>query len=230
MTNKNGTRLNREGFRPAECVAQLVDALKPVLRSHGECLDCRFNDMLRHRNLDLAAEVAQRVGNHPRHSLWRRRADQQVVKNCTQAIDIGPWALLHGAVIDVLLDRRIARLEYCGQRLGHAANHQPRGAKVQQHRRAVLAHQDVVGRHVTVNDVLRVQQRQRIEHRLEDAANAGFVQIGGCLAHFAQRLAGVVAHGHVGGAVLLPDAVHLDHCGVRKARQHLRFPQEILQP
>ena len=136
MTNKT-VRGSTGRVRPAECVAQLVDALEtgsPVAR---QCLDCRFNDMLRHRNLDLAAEVAQRVGNHPRHGLWRRRADQQVVKELHPAIDIGPWALLHGAVIDVLLDRRIARLEHCGQRLGHAANHQPRGIKVQQHRRAV---------------------------------------------------------------------------------------------
>ena len=75
-----------------------------------------------------------------------------------------------------------------------------------------------------------MQQRQCVKDRLDQATNVELVELRGTLPQLAQRLAVVVAHSHVSGGVLLPDAVHLNHCRVREARQQLCLTQEIPEP
>ena len=84
---------------------------------------------------------------------------------------------MHCAVIDVLLDGRIAGLQNGGQRLRHAANYKPRRPEIKQHRCSGATHENVVGRYVAVEDVLRMQQRERVHDRLQQASDAGFVKI-----------------------------------------------------
>ena len=216
---------------PLQRVAQFIHALKALIRAHGQRLHHRFDKRRRHADFDGGGQhLAQRVGNHARHRLRRRPTGQQKIQHRTEPVHIRPRALAHGAVVNVLLNRRIAGLENGGQRLRHAAYHQPRRAQIEQHRVAVTAHQNVVRRHVTMNHVLRVQQRHRVKNRLHHAANVELVKRLLGLPQLAQRLAVVETHGHVGGGVLLPHPMYLNHRWVRKTRQQLRFTQKVFQP
>ena len=203
----------------------------PIFWPHGKRFGKRVKEVRRDRNFGFAGKrVAQRVGNHAGDSLRRRGTRKQVINNRAQAVHVGPRALPHGAVVHVLLDRRVARLKDGGQGLRHATDNEPRGPQVKQHRRAVTAHQNVVGRHVAMDHVLRVQQCQRIKNRLDQAPDVHLVKLTVGLPQLAQGFAIVITHRHVGGGILLPHAVHLNHGRVRETRQQLRLAQKVFKP
>jgi hypothetical protein len=100
-----------------------------------------------------------------------RRAEQQVVDHRAERIEIGPRPLPQLRHLGVLLDRRVARLEDRGERLGAIADDAARRAEVEQDRRTLVLQQDVVGRDVAVIDAFAVQQLERGEDRRDDAAD-----------------------------------------------------------
>ena len=161
----------------------------------------------------------------------RRRAEQQVVDHRAERVEVGPRPLAQLRHLGVLLDRRVARLEDRGERLGAVADDAARRAEVEQHRRAVGRQQDVVGRDVAVVDALAVQQ---LERRRGSASTTLRIQAssGGCAiapARVAQRDALQVRHHHVGGGVVFPEAVDLDQRRMVEAGQQPRLVDERAQ-
>ena len=148
-----------------------------------------------------------------------------------QRVDVGPRTLFHVGRFGVLLDRRIAGLQDHRQRLRHVADDAARGAEIEQQRFAGAAEQDhVVRRDVAVKATLGVNHRQRFRQRRQQRHQPRLV---GRRAHRTQlvleRDAFVKRHHHVGGAVGLPEPVHLDERRMVELRQQLGLVDEALQ-
>ncbi|OPZ10331.1 MAG: hypothetical protein BWZ07_02713 [Alphaproteobacteria bacterium ADurb.BinA280] len=78
--------------------------------------------------------------------------------------------------------------------------------------------------------LLTMQHLQRIKDRPHHLGDSFLGEVFRSLRQdLAQCLAFVEAHGHVGGAVALPEAEHLDQRRVGKLGQHLRFIDEALE-
>ena len=111
----------------------------------------------------------------------------------------------------------------------HVADHAPGRAEIEQ-QRAGRGQQDVVRRDVAVVTLRGVHHAQGVEQRTQPGAQRGFV---GHLAHrrqgALQSRALVERHHHVGGAVLLPEPVHLDQRRVVEAREQPGLVDEALQ-
>ena len=131
----------------------------------------------------------------------------------------------------VLLDRGVARLQDDCQCLRHVADHAARGSEVEQQRLGAAGEQDhVVGRDVAVVAVLGMDHRQRLGQRGQQRHQPGLVgRRAGSRERVLQRDALVERHHHVGGAVRLPEAVHLDQRRMVELRQQLGLVDEALQ-
>ena len=138
-----------------------------------------------------------------------------------------PWR--HRGDVAVLLDRRVAGLEHHRQRMRHVADDAPRRAEVEQQRPG-RGEQDVVGGDVAVEALGRVHHRQRVEQRRQPGAQ---LRLARRMAHLGERrLEGralVERHRHVGGAVLLPEAIDLDQGRMVEAGEEARLVDEALQ-
>ena len=77
-----------------------------------------------------------------------------------------------------------------------------------------------------------VQHAQRVQHRRHHMLEPGFIVAARwvVLQNLAQRLALAILHHHVGGAVLLPEAVNANQRVVLELRQNARLFQKALQP
>ena len=95
------------------------------------------------------------------------RAGDGPIERAAQRIEVGPRPL-QAAVGRILLVRRVAGLDDARERPAHLGNRPPRRAEIQQHRAAVGAHDDVVGRDVAMQEVGRVHHFQRVEQRRDD--------------------------------------------------------------
>src|SRR5205807_8064387 len=91
----------------------------------------------------LRQASGERVAAHARNPPGRLRAGEATVENAPERIEIGPGTLL--AVRRILLERRVPRRENRGERPRLAAERVARRAEVDEDRRAVGAHEDVVG-------------------------------------------------------------------------------------
>ena len=102
---------------------------------------------------------------------------------------------------------RIAGLDDAGQRAAHLGDRTPRGAEIEQHGRAVGAHDDVVGGDVAMQEVGRVHHLQRVEQGRDDAVQ---LVLRGRPAEAPEpgleALPLLEAHHHVGGGVGLEHA------------------------
>ena len=187
----------------------------------------------------LRAVATGRIALHQRlvavlhHATHRRRrlalADHEV-HDCRQRVHVGPRALLHARHVGVLLDRRIAWLENHRQCVRHVADDTPRRAEVEQHGALIGKQHDVVGRDVAVVDMIPVDDGQGVHEGRQDLAYPGFVgRVVAQLENVMQGLAAEVRHDHVGRAVRLPEAVHLDQRGVIELGEHARFVDEAAQ-
>ena len=210
--------------------AQRRHILRPFARAHAEHPGHHRQEArrhARHRTLfDLPGIALQR----PRGGRCGRHAEEQEVNHRAQRVEVGPGALAHGRHVGVLLDRCVTGFQDRGERLRAVTDDAPRCAEVEQDGRALGRQQDVVGRDVAVEHPFVVQPLQRVEHRLQDAADPGFVgRIGHGAPRIAQRDALQVRHDHVGGRIVLPEAVHLDQRRVVEARQHAGLVDERAQ-
>ena len=157
-----------------------------------------------------------------------RLAEDHPVRDRGERVHVGPRALLDPRHVGVLLDRRIARLEDGGQGLRHVADDAAGGAEVEQQRPAGVGQkQDVVGRDVAVVDLHRVQHRERVAHRPQQAEDPGLV---GRRRHgphdVAHRRTFEKRHHHVGGAVGLPEPVDLEQRRMVELGEQLGFVDE----
>ena len=216
----------------ADGLLEGLDALRPTIGLDRQGAVQRLQQAIA---VAPGGDLGQRlvaVGQHPAHRGRRGLAADREVRHRRQRIQVGPWPLVHAGDVGVLLDRRIAGLQDHRQRLGHVADHLACGAKVQQQRpTAVGQQQHVVGRHVAVVPALGVDHRQGVGHRAQPAQQRGLVGRLAAQAQFvAQGAAFVERHHHVGGAIGLPEAEHLDQRRVVKARQQPGLHHEAVQP
>src|SRR5437773_357702 len=96
----------------------------------------------------LYEEVLELVDLHARRGIGRIAAGDRVVEDAAQRVQIGPGALLDAR--RVLLERRIAGSHHRREGLRAAAQRVARGAEIDQHRIAALAHEDVLRLDVAV--------------------------------------------------------------------------------
>ena len=123
--------------------------------------------------------------------------------------------------------RRVAGLDDARHGAGHLGDRPPRGAEVEQHRRAVGAHDDVVGGDVAVQEVLAVHHLQRVEQRGDDRIELLLRRRPAQAAQpILEALALLEAHHHVGGGVRLVHARNPHDARVLEARQRARLLQK----
>ena len=149
------------------------------------------------------------------------------VERAAQRVEIRPGAL-QAAVGGILLVRRVAGLDDAGHRAAHLGDGAARGTEVEQHGRAVAAHDDVVGGDVAMQEVLRVHHLQRVEQRGDDRIElflrrqpAETAQPG------LEALSLLEAHDHVGGRIGLEHARDAHDARVLEARERARLLQEV---
>ena len=99
-------------------------------------------------------------------------------------------------------------------------------AEVGQHRSAVVAQQDVVGRHVTVHDALPVRIVERLGDLPHDAQRKG--DRVGTAVNRAHRATGQVFHGDVVVPTGMADVVDADHMTMLQPGGNARLAQEML--
>ena len=97
------------------------------------------------------------VVDHARGRIRRALAGDGVIERAAERVDVGPGALL-AAGGGVLLVGAVARLDERAHGLGVRGDLAARRAEVDEHRRAVLADDDVVGRDVAVQEIAGVHQ------------------------------------------------------------------------
>ena len=164
---------------------------------------------------------------HAQRHFLRRPPGDGAVERATQRVDIRPGTL-QAVVGGVLLVRRVAGLDDAGERAAHLGDGPPRRTEIEQHRAAVGAHDDVVGRDVAMQEVLRVHHLQRVEQGGDDPVE---LILRGRPAEVAQpgleALALLEAHDHVGGGVGLERARDAHDARMLEARQRTRLLQEV---
>ena len=153
-------------------------------------------------------------------------AGDGLVERGAERIEVRPRALV-AAVGGVLLVRRIADLDDAGERAAHLGHRPPCGAEVEQHRRAVLADQDVVRSDVAMQQVGCVQRLQRFEQRCGNPVQLGLRRPPSeRLEPGVEALPLLEVHHHVGGGVGLEHARHPHDAGMAEAGERLRLAQE----
>ena len=165
---------------------------------------------------------------HTLQGLGGQIARDRRVEARRQRVDVRIGPLLSPA--DILLFRRVARLEHHVQALALVAQAIPGGAEIQQLDAAVRRQDDVVRRHVPVDDTLFMNGAQGVHHRCQDPDGL----LPGDLAALVldvslEALSLYVVHHEIGGAVLLKVAPHADDIGVSlELCQHPGLVQESL--
>ena len=103
----------------------------------------------------------------PHRGLFRRVTTDSPIERAAERVDVGPGSL-QAPVRRILLVGGVARLDDAGEHLAHLGDGTPGRSKIEQHRRTVGTHDDVVGGYVTMQEIGRVQSLQRIEQRRND--------------------------------------------------------------
>ncbi len=156
-----------------------------------------------------------------------RLAGDGAVERAAERVEVRPGPL-QAAVRSVLLLRRIAGFDDAGEGTAPLGNRTPRRSEIEQHRRAVGAHDDVVGGDVAVQEILRVHHLQRIEQRRRDAIELVLRgRPSEALEPSLEVLPLLEAHHHVGGGVGLEHAADAHDARMLEARQRARFQQEV---
>ena len=155
------------------------------------------------------------------------RAGHAAIERRAERVDVGPRALTGFA--GVLLERRIAPADDRRQRPAPLAQGQPRGAEVEEDRRAVAADVDVLGLDVPVEKSGRVNLVQAIEDRVEDAVDLLFGQRAEPSEQIAEVLALDVLHDQIGGAVGRQIAIDPDDVRMVEANQRFGFAPEAVE-
>ncbi len=146
-----------------------------------------------------------------------------------QGVKVCPGAARGFGDATVLLDRRETGLERRGRRVIHGCDRMFGGSESEQHRSDRRQH-DRVGADVLMPGLAVVQHRHRVEHRLQPGPELAFA---GHVAELGegglQGRAFVEGHDHVGGAVLLPEAIDLDEGRMVEAGEQTGLVDEALQ-
>ena len=212
---------------------QLLAPLRHRLRTLADFEPQRFVD----RRQERRPVGAERNGpgrhvlvvDHARGRIRRTLARHRVVERGTQRVDIRPRPLLarRGGV---LLVGAVARLDERAHRLGMGGDLAARRAEVDQHRRPVLADDDVVGGDVAVQKGAAVHHLQRVEQGVEDLVE--LVLARRALQALQPGLEAAplleVEH-HVAGVVGPEVAIDAHDVGVDEAGERLRLLDEALE-
>jgi hypothetical protein len=158
----------------------------------------------------------------------RLHAGHAAVKRAAERVDVAPRPLRRAAL--VLLVGGVALRDDGAQSLALAAHGLARRAEIEQQRRAVLAQEDVVGLDVAMEEALGVHRLERIEQRIEDAAQLGLAEVQRAPQARAERGAALVFHDQIAGAVGLEILQHGDDVLVLQRDQRARLEPEALEP
>ena len=131
-----------------------------------------------------------------------------------------------GALVGVLLHRRVARRHQARQREALTGDGLAGGTEVQQHRCAVAADQNVRGLDVPVDEAFVMKAREGSQQGQQHVEDVGFRQAAPFADDGFQRLAALVLHHHVAGVVQLEEIEHGDDERVAEAREDLTLFQE----
>ena len=221
--------LRRRGVRTeTQPLAHFARALRALFGGQFQCLIDALQEAVAVATLGGLFQRLHAVLDDPLHRRRGCHARDGVPCHGGQRVKVGPRALSDRRVPGVLLGRRVTRPQHGAGTL--VADDMARGSEIQQHRLAALGQDDVVGRNVAVVAVLRVNHLQRFQQRPEQVLEPLLVWR---FIHVGQRLgegrAVVERHGHVGRAVGLPEAVHLDQRGMVEAGQQSRLVDEADQ-
>ena len=195
----------------------------------------------RHRRVDRGQEALavqaggddrerpHRILGEPIGGRGRGAAGDRGVDHRSQRIQVGPGAARGLGGVAVLLDRGEAGLQRRRRRVLEGGDGLLGRAEAEQHR-ADRREDDAVGADVLVPDAAVVQQRHRIQHRLQPGPQ---LRLSRHVVELGERVlegrALVERHDHVGGAVLFPEAVHLDQRRVVEAGEQTGLGDEALQ-
>ncbi len=164
------------------------------------------------------------------HGFFRRPASDGSIERGAEGVEVGPGPL-QAPIRGVLLVRAVAGFHDARERAAHLGHRATCGAKVEQHGRAVAAHDDVVGGDVAVQEVGRVHHFQRVEQRRDEAIELLlFGQSVETAKPVLEAHALLEAHHHVRGGVGLENAADAHDAGVLEARQGARFLEEVDAP
>ena len=158
---------------------------------------------------------------------WRCVARDAGVHRCADAVDVTPRTEQFALV--VMLGRGEARGVHRLQHRGVTGQGLPGSAKIDQHRRVAVAHVDVRRLQVEVQQAMRMDLTQAVEHLGEYVAD----EVLGhhrpiFLNQVLQRTPVLVLHDHVDGIVGTEEIEHPDDIGVREAGQGPPFFEETL--
>ena len=221
--------------RIAQLRQPFIQALRALRLDHPQAPVHRFEERWRIARNSRLRQPRQRVHTRaqqlalaPRR-LHRRLARDRPMAQGAQRVNIRPRALRPLAFI--LLRRRVAGRSDGRHALGLAPQGLPRRPEVQQHRRLVGApHEDVGRLDVPVQEARRVNLAQPVRHRQKHPLQLRLGQGTVAIQQLVQRLAILVVHDDVGGAVGLEVVRHPHQVGVAEAGQRTRLIDETGQP
>ena len=162
-------------------------------------------------------------------SVVRRASGHGAIDRRAEAVDIAPWPLLI-APARVLLNGRVARRDEIGDGARFADHGVARRAEIQQHRRAVVTHEDVGRLDVAMHEALRVDLFEAVEQRMQDLQDLVFEQRATTLEQAVEALALLILHHHIGGVIRFKNIVHAHDAGMFELGQGARFDNEAFEP
>ena len=167
----------------------------------------------------------------PGHGIRWPFPRDRAVKGRAHGIDVGPRALLFfsGFRRVVLLEGRVARCHQCRQCARRDADGLPRGAEIEQHRRAIFAQIDIVRLDVAVDESSLMYHLQSVQQRHDHGAQLGLAAYLLGFEEFFQAFAALVLHHHVGSAVGFEHTHDTHDVGVAEFRQRAGLGDESIQ-
>ena len=164
-------------------------------------------------------------------NLGRLFASDALVEHDAKRINVGPRPLRVG--FHILFDRRVGRGVEGHRGTRRLCRLETRRTKVDQHRPAIGIDQDVGRLDVAVKNADTVGAVEPLGDRPDHVEQAALVKAGALLQQARERIAVLEIHHHVGGAVHLEQAAHVDDVGVarrgRQVPQQLGFFDELLE-
>ncbi len=171
--------------------------------------------------------VRDGVDLHAGERVGRVLAGHRVEEDAAERVDVRPRPLL--GLRRVLLEGGVPGRDEGGQRALGAADRVAGGAEVDEDGLAVGPHEDVVGLDVAVQETRRVDLADAVEEQGEQRLDRLLRREGVLLQPGLERLAVLVVHHHVAGAVGLEVAVDPDDVGMAEAGQRARLLEEAVQ-
>ena len=162
-------------------------------------------------------------------AIGRPPPGHRLIQRGAKRVDVGPRALTAPGQ-RVLLIGAVAGLDQRADGLGQLHHLAARRAKIDQHRHAIIADDDVVGCDVAMQEIVAVDQLERVEQGADYLVEFGLARRAAQPRQpRLEALAFLELQHHVGGIVRPEVAEHPDDVAVIEFRQRLRLFDETLE-